>query len=248
MQVALLFRHVAAAAVACLVLASPRTASALAFEPTESEWATWPPYCQARYMDSGAGRNSDTFAGRIPEGQVRAWKAKLGVGWVGLHHHCAGVILVQRAKWEKDPRVRNGLLQRVLRENSFALDRLPFDNPMRARIAAHNGITQALLRDFEAAEKEFDDAINGCPTCTVGYYSKAQYLQDEKKLAEAREVLEKGVSATDGAAELHYFLGLILVDLKDFDSAQKHAQLAYEKGYPLPGLRKRLADAGYKID
>lgn len=249
MQLAQTLKIAGSAVALCIAFAAPRTVSALAFEPTESEWATWPEYCKARYMESAAGRDSDTFAGRMPEPQVRAWKAKLGEGWIGLHHHCAALVHVNRARWEKDPRERTRLLRRSLEENQFALDRLPADHPMHAQIAAHNGTAHAELRDYEAAERWFNEAIEGCPECAVGYHTKANYLRKKEQLNEAREVLERGVKSTDGkSAELHYFLGLLLVDLKEFESAQTHALRAYELGYPLPGLRKRLADAGYKID
>lgn len=249
MQLAQPLKIAAMAVTLCIALAAPRTLFALAFEPTESEWATWPEYCKARYMESAAGRSSDTFGGRMPEAQVRAWKAQLGDGWIGLHHHCAALVHVNRARWEKDPRERTRLLRRSLEENQFALDRLPSDSPMRAQIAAHNGTAHAELREHDAAERWFKEAIEGCATCPVGYHTRANYLKKQKRLNEAREVLENGVKATDGeSAELHYFLGLLLVDLKDFESAQTHALRAYELGYPLPGLRKRLADAGYKID
>lgn len=249
MQLSQLFRIAVMAVTLGIGLAAPRMLFALAFEPTESEWATWPEYCKARYMESAAGRSSDTFAGRMPEAQVRAWKAKMGQGWVGLHHHCAALVHVDRARWEKDPRERTRLLRRSLEENQFMLDRMPKEHPMRAQVAAHNGTALSELRDLEAADRWFAEAIEGCPTCPVGYHTKARYLMKQKRLNEAREVLETGVQATNGeSAELHYFLGLLLVDLKDFESAQTHALRAYELGYPLPGLRKRLADAGYKID
>jgi len=39
----------------------------------------------------------------------------------------------------------------------------------------------------------------------------------------------------------------VLMDLKDFPAAQDHARRAYELGYPLPGLRDRLARAGHPL-
>jgi tetratricopeptide (TPR) repeat protein len=45
--------------------------------------------------------------------------------------------------------------------------------------------------------------------------------------------------------ELHYNLGLLLVDLKDYEGAWEHAAIAYRGGYPLPGLRNKLQAAGH---
>lgn len=50
------------------------------------------------------------------------------------------------------------------------------------------------------------------------------------------------------SAELHYNMGLAYVELEDFDKAKEHALLAYGAGYPLPGLRNRLARNGVELD
>lgn len=46
------------------------------------------------------------------------------------------------------------------------------------------------------------------------------------------------------SAELHYNLGLLYVDMKRYDAAREQAKKAYELGYPLGGLRSRLARLG----
>ena len=54
-----------------------------------------------------------------------------------------------------------------------------------------------------------------------------------------------GFKASDGAsAEINYNLGLILLELGDLDGAARHAELAYDLGYPLPGLRAKLQRLG----
>ncbi len=47
------------------------------------------------------------------------------------------------------------------------------------------------------------------------------------------------------SSEIHYFLGLTLVDLKRYEEAVEHARKAYALGYPLQGLRKKLKAAGH---
>ena len=57
-----------------------------------------------------------------------------------------------------------------------------------------------------------------------------------------------GNEATGGdSPEIHYFLGLAYLNLKDLDLASEHARRAYDLGYPLPGLRNKLAAAGRPI-
>jgi len=49
-------------------------------------------------------------------------------------------------------------------------------------------------------------------------------------------------------AQTHYNLGLLYVDLKQYDSAREEAKRAYELGYPLIGLKARLDRAGEWTD
>ncbi len=43
---------------------------------------------------------------------------------------------------------------------------------------------------------------------------------------------------------MEYNIGLMYFDLKQYDDSLRHAQRAYELGYPLDGLRKMLEKAG----
>jgi tetratricopeptide (TPR) repeat protein len=45
--------------------------------------------------------------------------------------------------------------------------------------------------------------------------------------------------------ELQYNLGLTLIELGEYDAAREAAIRAYDGGYPLPGLRRKLNDLGY---
>ena len=45
--------------------------------------------------------------------------------------------------------------------------------------------------------------------------------------------------------QTHYNFGLLLVDRRRYEEAKKHAQFVYANNYPLPGLKNKLADAGY---
>ena len=63
---------------------------------------------------------------------------------------------------------------------------------------------------------------------------------------EMAEEYWKGALLIDSrAVEAHYNLGLLYFRLGDFSSSVEHARSAYELGYPLPGLKKKLAMAGY---
>lgn len=219
----------------------------LAFTPSEAEWVVWPEFCQARYMASAAGSSSE-FAGRIPPGTVEAWRQRIGAAWYGLHHHCAGLIFQNRARATTDPTQRKRLVERAIGEHRYTLARTPIEHPMYADMAVSIGMAYRLLGDHEQALNYFDRAINAHPTLPDAWQAKAMVYRDQKRLDDAREVLLKGNEAVGGnSADIHYFLGLVCADARDMDCAVEHARRAYELGYPLPGLRERLAAAGVSL-
>ena len=233
-------------AVASGLFLSP-AANALTFTPTETEWLAWPEYCRARYVVSGAGVNS-ALELRVSMAEVKAWEHRLGPAWGGLHHYCAGLALYSRAKVESDPAQRKFLLERIIEENRFTLDATPESHPMWAEIASRSGLVYGDLKEPVRALEQFDAAIKACPTCAVGYQAKAMFYRTQGKLTEARDALLAGNKALEGnSAELHYTLGLVLVELHDYAGATEHAEKAYAMGYPLPGLKERLARAGHPL-
>lgn len=63
----------------------------------------------------------------------------------------------------------------------------------------------------------------------------------------ARKHLERAVKLAPNDAETQYSLGLVLFRLGEHQAALNHARRAYSLGYPLPGLKNMLAEAGYPL-
>ncbi len=72
----------------------------------------------------------------------------------------------------------------------------------------------------------------------------AIYLHKQKKYQKAQEQYESALAITPDNSEIHYNLGLLFVERKNYSAALKHAQTAYTLGFPLPGLRNKLKKAG----
>jgi tetratricopeptide (TPR) repeat protein len=70
------------------------------------------------------------------------------------------------------------------------------------------------------------------------------YLSRLNKRPQALEQLGTALSLDPDNANIHYNLGLIYLDAKDYPKARLHAQRAYELGFTLPGLRNLLEEAG----
>lgn len=231
---------------AALALVS-QPAAALQFWPSASEWASWPEYCQAKYSRTNPARGTE-YDHAVPNAVVEKWQNSLGRVWVFVHHHCAGLIYLQRARLAPDPRAKKEALRHALGESRFTIDRIPSSHPIYAEIATHMGQVERERGDMEGALRYYDLAITSHPENPSGYQGKALMLRSQGDLDGALEVLEQADKLTGGSsAEVHYFLGLVLVDKKDYEKARLHAEKAYQLGYPLPGLRNKLAVAGFPL-
>lgn len=61
---------------------------------------------------------------------------------------------------------------------------------------------------------------------------------------EAIKQLETAEKAAPDDANVLYNLGLLYLGKKNYDKAMGYAQRAYERGFPLPGLKNKLRSAG----
>lgn len=231
-----------------VVLLLPGRLLAYEFRPNATEWAWWPAYCQARYVTVPVGTMSD-YVNMVPRATITEWRNRLGPPFEHIHHYCAGLIWLERAKLAGAPHERKFALDQARGETRYTRDRVTADPAIFAEVVTHLGMIERFAGRPAEAIDNFDRAIASYPAFPGSYQGKALVLRDQGRLQDAREVLLEGNLATDGqSAEIHYFLGLVLVDLKDFAAAREHAQRAYELGYPLPGLRDRLARAGYPLN
>jgi hypothetical protein len=231
-----------------LLLLLTQQAFALEFEPTDFEWSTWPAYCRARYMVSGAGMKS-RYSGKITPEMVTEWQHKLQPVWYGLHHYCAGIHLFTRALHEKERRFARNGFEHAAGETSYTLARSSESHPMFSTMLTLRGRAYFELGRYDDAKDDFGRAIQLHPDVPDPYAAWGLLLRQAGHLPEARDVLERGVKGTKGGtAELHYLLGIVLTDMKDYEPALEHAKLAYKMGYPLPGLKRKLQNAGHWSD
>jgi tetratricopeptide (TPR) repeat protein len=172
----------------------------------------------------------------------------MGSAWYALHHHCAGLVTIERARRAQSPDERTRLLNQTIAHHTYTKQRTPAENPMYAALAYNTGLAYQELGSMAEAEAAFSEAIQTHPESPVGYQGKALLYRQQRRYSDARDVLEKADVATEGKSpEVHYFLGLVLLDLKDYEGARSHAERAYELGYPLPGLARKLASVGFPL-
>ncbi len=101
------------------------------------------------------------------------------------------------------------------------------------------------FRDWpNSAECYFDRALRWRPNDPAVRLVYGIHLHLTGKLPQALEQYKLSEKIQPKSADLNYNMGLLYFDLKQYSLAKQYAQKAYQLGYPLPGLRKKLAGVG----
>jgi tetratricopeptide (TPR) repeat protein len=236
-----------ASCVVGLLIAS-QDAMALNFTPTEIEWVTWPDYCRARYVVSGAGSNS-RFVSEVPAVEVEAQMLRMGKGWNWLHHYCAALAYFGRAEFESSPRQINYWLDEAEKNFRGYHQRINPNHWMYLEVVMKLAQLSRKRGDDEGAIRVLNRAIELRPDAASLYSLSAMVYRDAGNIKRAIELLLQGNQVVNGrSAEVHYFLGLFYIELNDLDSAVAHAERAYELHYPLPGLAAKLRQLGRSLE
>ena len=242
------YRTSAAVIVAALVLLASGQADAYSYGPeSEAEWAGWPEFCKVRYAASGEGQ-AGPLASKYPPDVIQQLESALGECYTYLHHHCGARLQLQRAKLATNTGARKFALESAVKEDNFALTKCPAENALFPEIVTHLGLTLLEAGALGKAEEQFDRAISSHPDYAGAYVAKSSLLKKRGSVDAAIAVLLQGSKATEGqSAELENVLGLAYFQKKNYEKARDHARTAYSLGYPLPGLRDKLAKAGYPL-
>lgn len=98
--------------------------------------------------------------------------------------------------------------------------------------------------DYYTADCYFRRAMRFRPKDAMSKMLYAVYLHRLGKRDKALEMYKLAEKLRPNSTEIKYNLGLLYLDMKKYDDALLCAQFAYDRGYPLPGLRDRLKRKG----
>ena len=90
----------------------------------------------------------------------------------------------------------------------------------------------------------FDRAVAFRPDDAQVRILFASELLRSKQFAAALEQTKAAEELAKGNPVLHYNVGLLYFDLKDYEKSVANAKIAYDQGFNLPGLRNKLTKAG----
>lgn len=90
----------------------------------------------------------------------------------------------------------------------------------------------------------FERAIRFKPNDGTVRAIYSNHLLKLGKSDEALEQLKEAINLQPENPTHHYNLGLLYMQKKDYEQAKIYAKKAYEAGFPLPGLKNQLMQAG----
>jgi tetratricopeptide (TPR) repeat protein len=91
----------------------------------------------------------------------------------------------------------------------------------------------------------FERAISHYPHDDVVYMIYGIHNHKINNFDKAKSLYLKTIEINPENIEAHYNLGLLYFELKEYSKARKHAMSAYDKGFPLQGLKNKLKSRGY---
>jgi tetratricopeptide (TPR) repeat protein len=97
---------------------------------------------------------------------------------------------------------------------------------------------------YYTVECYFDRALRWRPEDPAVWLVYGMYLHRKKDTEGAIERYKRALELQPDNLEAHYNLGLVYADRREYAQALDQAKLAYNGGYPLPGLRHILEKNG----
>jgi tetratricopeptide (TPR) repeat protein len=215
------------------------------FEPTALEWQSWPLYCRVQYSWVNAGFEFQ-YGGTIPNDVVDDWRRTIGdYTFTGMHHWCASIHFLNRARVETAPLMRDFVLRRAWEDAMFSFSRAETQSPVFPNMAVTVAQIRQEMGKPDEAEAALKRSIDAQPSRAEPYVMLAMIKRKAKKLPEALAVMKQADDVAHGqSAEIQYNLGLINLEIGDKDAAVANAKKAYGLGYPLPGLKNKLRKLG----
>ncbi len=91
-------------------------------------------------------------------------------------------------------------------------------------------------------------AVNFSPDDATTRMLYGIFLQGRRKYQDALKQYRVAERLEPANFQVKYNLGLVLLDLGQYQESRDYAREVYAKNFPLPGLRDRLNAAGYKVE
>src|SRR5262245_33526688 len=147
------------------------------------------------------------FRERVPGGnnpdEIQRWYSVLGQTFHAIHHYCWGLMKTNRGVLlARDEYWRRFYLNDAITEFDYVIDRAPPDFVLLPEILMKKGENLIRLGNSLSGNQQLLRAIELRPDYWPPYAAMSDYYKNKGDLKDAREVLEKGLSASPNAKAL----------------------------------------------
>ena len=150
---------------------------------------------------------TQSFRDRVPGGnnpdEIQRWYSIMGQTFHAMHHYCWGLMKTNRGVLlARDEQSRRFYLQDAIGEFDYVIDRAPPDFVLLPEILMKKGENLIRLGQHGSGIRQLLRAIELKPDYWPPYAAMSDYYKNTGDLKKAREVLEKGLSASPDAKAL----------------------------------------------
>jgi tetratricopeptide (TPR) repeat protein len=132
----------------------------------------------------------------------------------------------------------------LMEDLDFVLRAVPNHPRALDAVARYELKTGRSSAKYHSAECYFKRALDFKPKDPAVHLVYGIFLARKKDRPGAMQAYQQVLAIDPQSAEAHYNLGLLYFDMQRLDDARSEAERAYELGYPLPGLQRKLEQAG----
>lgn len=170
---------------AWLALTQPVAAD---WAPSKVEMGALPPYCAARFDEK-----SEAF---------KNWRATMGSDFIHIHHYCAGLNFLNRARGMASTGGRQDTLGAVVREFDYVLSHASPGFYMRPEIMMNRGIALSMMKRNGEAASNLLKAIELDAKQPRAYMALADLYDGMKNRGKALETVTDGLRHNPGTKSL----------------------------------------------
>lgn len=211
---------------------------------TQREFVQLSSRCQLYYfavMGSRLPFDSPFSREQVQQGRIEA--EKVGGAW----HYCGGLVWLNRATVAADVQSKKRAYNQALEEINFTARKISETSHMYSEVQVNLARALFYTEQHEKSRHLLNSLLQKKPTMTSARIELARQLRATKNTPQAIELLENATAKEfEVSADLNYFLGVYQYHEGNYAAAKKHADHAYKLGYPLPWLKTKLAQKGFK--
>lgn len=179
----------AAACAAMLCLMQP--VSADWWQPSQAEMGALPAYCAAKFNE-----------GKDPEA-ASLWRSSMGGDFIHLHHYCAGLNFLNRARGVLASG-NNGILESAVREFDYVLNNCSPGFYLRPEIWTNRGIALSMMKRDGEAVSDLLKAIELDPKQPRAYTVLADLYEKLRNRSKALQTVTDGLRHNPGTKSLQH--------------------------------------------